>query len=107
MGSQLTRAFGGNDGIGLLLLVCGGALAVGGAILFLNSGSAVGSPAEGIATQVVRNDPPTATDHIGSQKPPASSATVSIEHLERLAALKERGVLTDAEFEAQKQKLLS
>jgi len=38
--------------------------------------------------------------------PVADSMTDTLAQLERLAELKERGILTDAEFEAQKQKLL-
>jgi hypothetical protein len=34
-------------------------------------------------------------------------APTTVDELTRLARLKEQGVLTDAEFEAQKQKLLS
>ncbi len=38
--------------------------------------------------------------------PPAPAATVPIEQLKELAALREQGVLTDAEFAVQKAKLL-
>lgn len=38
--------------------------------------------------------------------PAADGMTDKLAHLERLAELKDRGMLTDAEFEAQKQKLL-
>lgn len=38
--------------------------------------------------------------------PPAAPAVDPIEQLERLAALKAQGILTDAEFAAQKQKVL-
>jgi hypothetical protein len=38
--------------------------------------------------------------------PPAAPATDTVSQLKELAALKEQGILTDAEFEAQKAKLL-
>jgi hypothetical protein len=38
--------------------------------------------------------------------PPAPAATVPIEQLKELAALREQGVLTDAEFAVEKAKLL-
>ena len=37
---------------------------------------------------------------------PAPAATSTVEQLQQLAELKAQGILTDAEFEAQKQKIL-
>ena len=43
----------------------------------------------------------------GSEGAPASDPGDTVEQLERLAALRDRGVLTDAEFEQQKAQILS
>jgi hypothetical protein len=40
------------------------------------------------------------------QPAPAAPQTDMVEQLERLGKLKEQGILTDAEFEVQKQKIL-
>jgi PH (Pleckstrin Homology) domain-containing protein/putative oligomerization/nucleic acid binding protein len=47
------------------------------------------------------------TSAAGSTAQPAPTADDVVTQLERLARLREQGVLTDAEFEAQKQKILS
>jgi hypothetical protein len=39
--------------------------------------------------------------------PPAAAAETTVEQLQKLAQLRDGGVLTDAEFEAQKQKILA
>lgn len=39
--------------------------------------------------------------------PPSASADTTIEQLQKLGQLRDSGVLTDAEFEAQKQKILA
>ena len=39
--------------------------------------------------------------------PPAAPAPDPLEQLQKLGALREQGILTDAEFEAQKQRILS
>jgi hypothetical protein len=57
------------------------------------------------------NQAVTAHCHPTASTPPASQATGSIEfgtlgQLERLATLRDRGALTDTEFEAEKHKIL-
>jgi putative oligomerization/nucleic acid binding protein len=43
----------------------------------------------------------------GMAPPPAQPQTDSVSQLEKLAKLKESGALTEAEFEAEKAKILS
>ena len=95
----MIRGFGGTDGLGLLLLIGGGVLAIGGAIAFFNSTSS--APTEAPAA------PQASPNGSGSQAASVSPVGSPIEQLKRLAALKERGALTESEFEAQKRKLLS
>ena len=54
------------------------------------------------------DEPPRGYDEPPPPPPPAPAAapTVPIEQLKELAALREQGVLTDAEFAVQKAKLL-
>lgn len=96
--SQLMRGFGGRDDVGIALLVVGGLLLVGGILSFANS------------PRPERADSPAPLGNIQ----PASSVThapgapqiSSLDALERLADLKQRGMLTDLEFDSQKKKLL-
>jgi hypothetical protein len=51
-------------------------------------------------------DEPEPAPQYAAAPPPAAAAPDPIEQLKELAALKEQGILTDAEFAAQKAKIL-
>ena len=51
-------------------------------------------------------DEPEPAPQYAAPPPPAAAAPDPIEQLKELAALKEQGILTDAEFAAQKAKIL-
>lgn len=97
--SQIVRAAGGTDSTGLLLLIAGGVLAFGGAVSFFGAGGKVEEFAQtaGQGASAIKAALVTST----------SAAPSPIEQLERLGALKEKGLLSEAEFEAQKKKLLA
>ena len=50
--------------------------------------------------------PPTYPPPAPSAAPPADDLTTRLAQIKQLGELKERGVLTDAEFETQKRKIL-
>jgi hypothetical protein len=125
MESQVIRTFGGTDGLGMFLLVAGGILAVAG----VASAFSVPVPrTEATASAVTTNCPScgrlvfpnmtkcgcgqiliTANDFLHAKEEigkPIVPAGDTIEQLERLTALKERGALSDHEFQQQKSKLL-
>lgn len=98
LGSQMVRGFGGSDNVGVVFMILGGLLVVIGGYPLLGS-------------QSTRTDARTATPQVPARD--GTSTVVSsnqlaneIEQLERLAALRDRGVLSDQEFDAQKKKLL-
>jgi len=124
--SQLVRGFGGSDRLGLVLLIVGGVAAVSGAISAYHAPNTQAAAEEGtskcpscgrynfreatncvncgqsLATLAASTPAGTSSEIIGSLK---HSHNI-IEEMERLAALKERGVLSDEEFQQQKGKLL-
>ena len=73
-----------------------------------NRWSQQNEPAQQYYEQQPRSTPPPPQQH--AQPPPLPrrpAAPDPIEQLTQLAALKEQGILTDAEFEAQKARILS
>lgn len=128
--SQLVRAFGGSDGTAMFLLFAGGFLAVAGAFAAFNASEAEAKADAGTnkcpscgrynyleatkcefcghsLSKLASIDPATTKPEIVN--PPTPTPTPSgnsIEQLERLAALKERGMLSDEEFQQQKRKVL-
>lgn len=124
--SQFVRAFGGSDGLGMFLLVAGGILAVGGAFAAFNDSDTQADADTGTnkcpscgrynfleATSCeycshVLTKP--LSDNVAKTRSDIVNPSVStgnyIEQLERLASLKERGALSDEEFQQQKEKLL-
>ncbi len=124
--SQLARAFGGKDDISVLLLVVGGILAIGGAFWAFNAPKTQAEVDAGTnkcpkcgcynfleakkceecghsLSKLASSDPATTQPEIVNSPTPSGN---SIEQLERLAALKDRGVLSDEEFQQQKRKIL-
>jgi hypothetical protein len=88
MESQIVRGLGGTDSVGAFLLVVGGLLAVGGLLMAF----ALTPNAASSAKPEVVNKP--------------NIITTKIDELERLAELKERGLLSDEEFQKQKREIL-
>jgi hypothetical protein len=86
--SQVVRGMGGTDGLSVLLLLAGAGLALWG----------------GHALYESRPDAPNGPAPLKENTTPQSDR---ISQLERLAALKERGLLSADEFDAQKRQLLS
>lgn len=78
-------------------------LAVGTAVV-AGTASAVGGRA---ARRQQANAPQPAPEAAPAPAAPAPAPTIPYEQLNELASLKEKGILTDAEFEAQKAKLLA
>jgi len=58
------------------------------------------------AAQPVSQQPPPAQPQVATPAQPTGLTDEGLEQLKQLGALHESGVLTDAEFEAQKQKIL-
>jgi len=99
MESQLVRGFGGRDVLGVFMLIGGGLLTVLGAYPLM--GSRVFKT--GARSPAPESSAGGGTSATASPNPPANA----IEQLERLAALKDRGILSAEEFEEQKKKLLA
>ena len=58
------------------------------------------------AAQPVSQQPPPPPEQVATPAQPTGLTDEGLEQLKQLGALHESGVLTDAEFEAQKQKIL-
>jgi len=58
------------------------------------------------AAQPVSQQPPPAQPQVATPAQPTGLTDEGLEQLKQLGALHESGVLTDAEFEAEKQKIL-
>jgi hypothetical protein len=82
-----------------------GAQTAGGPAAQLLAGLGGGGDLKAQLLQMAAQNPGSVID-LRSSQPPAEQASDPIERLAKLADLKERGVLTDAEFAAEKAKIL-
>jgi hypothetical protein len=124
--SQLRRAFGGSDEASVFILIIGGLMVLGGTIAAIleskRTPHATSNSATGQCPNCAKYNYPDANqcafcgaslsqaktaDRVHSAPASAKPASNSLEELERLAALKERGVLSNEEFEQQKKKILA
>jgi hypothetical protein len=96
--------------VGRTALIAGTATAVSGRVAARQGAQAAQAQAAQPQTQPPAAQPPTSA---AAPQPPAPApvanpaAPTSVEQLTALAALREQGVLTDAEFESEKAKILS
>jgi len=97
-GSQLKRAIGVSDPLPVALMVFGAIMAVAGLVGILSAQSTSNSQSTGARSTLPNQMVPPATSEL--------SGKTAIEQLERLGALKEKGLLTQEEFDAQKKKII-
>jgi hypothetical protein len=90
--------------VGRTALIAGTATAVSGRVAARQGAQAQAAQAQAAQAQAAQAQPVAAPPPAPAANP---NAPTSVEQLTALAALREQGVLTDAEFESEKAKILN